>query len=483
MSIAARRRVLLVAPFAAFFVVLLWITLPSGAGSLVGPYHLGLFDSPERVIEILGGSDAGSLLRAAESYQAFGYFRLEFHWVYYYWPPGMVAVDLVLLQLHDWLGLPIVAMMVLLNCALWAVLLGAWFTLIRKIGGWAPAVVLAVAALLSSAVAGWGLTSGMFYSDTFGAMGLGFAMLGLILVVRAGTSRRRLLWAVLAGVSLAGGAYFRAAYEIVADAALGVAVVVIVFALLARWRGAGGGFVEWTRRVAVPIGIMGVVAQALMLPWRAYLGLRIHTGDFRWSSVSDLASVARWLPESVMRERNILFGLTGHSNWACLGDPEQCKTVFDLEQTADTPYGGLFGGYFTPAQYDQMTLQSFLKHPLAFILERFDALGMGFASDTGGAIHSFRMPESIVMAVVFVAIVVVFFRVRAFSDPAYWFFFGATATQVATLTLIHMEPRYFLGIELSIILMGAYSLTTALSTHRNARDGAALRPIGRLDRR
>jgi len=447
-------------PFIAFFVIALWITLPAGLTTPIGPYHLGLFDSSLRVRQILGGSDGGSLLTAAENLKANGRITPEFAWVYSYWPPGMVVIDRIFLQGEKWFGLPIVLMMVILNSALWALLLGAWFTLVRTISSLGPAVVFGAGALLYSGISGWGMGSGIFYSDSFGVIGLGFALLFLVMAARADSARRRWRWAALAGAGLAFAAHFRASFELVADATLLLSGIVIVVALVARWRGGLPRFTSWATVSVLPLVIVGVVAQVLMLPWRIFAGLSIHPGDFRWSAVSDLASSARWLPESVMRERNNLFGLTGHSNWACLSDPEQCQTIFDLEQTADVPYGGANGGYFTGAQFDQMTLHSVLTHPLNYLLERIDALGLGFASDTGGAIHSFAMAESIAIAALFVAIVVIFIRTRAFANPAYLFFFASVATQAATLLLLHMEPRYFLGIELSIVLMGGYALAT-----------------------
>lgn len=473
MTTTWRHRAAVVLPYVGFFLLLLWMTLPSGATSVIGGNHLNLFDDSARLRAILGGSDAGSLLTAAENFKANGRITPEFRWVFDYWPPGMVMVDRVLLQLEKWTGIPITPMMIVLNCGLWALLLGAWFNLIRAVSSLWPALLFGAGVLVYSGISNWGVGNGMFYSDSFGVIGFCFALFCLLQRERTSTTRSRRTWLILSGVSLALGAYFRASFELVADATLALAVLVIVVALVARWRGGWGRYTAWSFATVLPIAIVAGIAQLIMLPWRIYLGLVNHPGDFRWSAVSDLASVARWLPESVLREDNNLFGLAGHSNWACLSDPEQCSTIFRLELKAENPYGGSNGGYFTGSQFDQMTLHSFFTHPFAFITERLDALSLGFAANTGSGVSNVALPESLAIVALFVTVVVVFIRTKAFSNLAYLFLFVATAAQLATLALLHMESRYFLGIELSIILVGAFTVASVYG-RRGARAAASV---------
>ena len=452
-------------PFVGFLIATLWITLPVGLGSFVSGVNIPVLTDSRNAAALFGGGDSGSLLRAAISIRENTAVLDDQRWVFNVWPPGMVVLNLALLALESVTGIPIVLLMVVFTCVLLSLFPGCVFTLVRAIGGWVPACLFGVGVLVYSGVSDWALDSGLFYSDTFGVIGFGFALLSLVMVGRGATTRGRLVWAALSGVALAGGAYFRASFELVADGTLLLAGIVVVLALLVRWRRRWPRFTHGALVAGVPLIVLGVVAQVVMLPWRIYGGLVNHPGDFRWSVVSDLASVARWLPESVLRENNILFGLYGHSNWACLNDPPQCEKIFALEQTADAPYGASNGGYFTGAQFDQMTLQSFLAHPFTFILERINALGLGFASNTGGAIRQILLPESILLVALFVAVVVVFIRTRAFTDQAYIFFFLATVGQTVPLLLLHQEPRYFLGIEIAIIVMSSLALATACGNH------------------
>lgn len=455
-----RRRLLTALPFVAFFVVALWTSLPGGLNSLVGTADIPVLSGADDVVAAFGSSDAGSLMKAAMSLLEHHAVTDDQRWVFNFWPPGMVLLDMVLIVVASAIGIPIVLLMVVVNCLVVAGFLGCVFLFIRLIAGVLPAAVFGIGALLYTGIARWSLDRGLFYGDSYGVFSFCLALVSLAMAHRAASVRSRWVWIGLAGVGLAVSAHFRASFEIVADGTLVLAALVLVVAVLARWRGRWAGFTRWSFAGVLPLGVMAAVAQALMLPWRLYGGLRNHPGDFRWSAVSDLASIARWLPESVLRENNVLFAINGHSNWACLGDPEQCQTIFGLEQTTANPYGGANGGYFTGAQFDQMTLHSFLTHPLAFIAERIDALGLGFTSDTGGSVKSIALPESIIMTALLVAIIVVFIRTRAFAQPAYLFYFVATAGQAAPLLLLHMEPRYFLGIELSTIVMGAYALAS-----------------------
>jgi hypothetical protein len=225
---------------------------------------------------------------------------------------------------------------------------------------------------------------------------------------------------------------------------------------------------------------MSVVAEFVMLPWRLYLGIRLHRGDFRWTTLSDLASAARWEPTSLVLKQGNGFAAAGHSNWACLDDPVECKKIYALEETAKHPYMGAAGGHFTSGQFDQLTLQSFLAHPFSFIFERIDALSFGFASNTGGSVKELALPESLLIFALFVAMVVVMVRRRGFLDPVSLFFLFSTVVQLGTIALIHMEPRYFLGVELSTIVMAAFILApdrmrTPGPVH-GARSGPAPKP-------
>jgi len=461
----SRQRLLAIAPFLVFLAVLLWISLPVGLGSLGGSGISVLTYSRDAAVAF-GAGDSGSLLRAAISLRDSGAILDDQRWVFNVWPPGMLVVDVALLGIESATGIPIVLLMVIFTCVVLAVFLGCAFAVIRAIGGWVPAILFGIGVVLYSGVSGWSLRRGLFYSDTFGVIGFGFALLCLLLLFRAETVRARWMWAVLAGVSLATGAYFRASFEVVATGTLLVAGLVLVVALLARWRQKWRRFSGGAISALLPLVVMSAVAQVVMLPWRIYVGVRNHPGDFRWSALSELASVARWLPEPVLRENNLLSSVLSHSNWACQNDPEQCQAIYTLEQTAQNPYGGSNGGYYTAGQFDQFVLGSFFAHPFTFIAERIEALGLGFVSNTGLSLRAYAMPESIVIVALFIATVVVFIRTRAFANPAYLFFFIATLGQVATLLLLHMEPRYFLGIELSTIIMGSAALATV---YRNRR--------------
>jgi hypothetical protein len=445
-----------IAPFVAFFATLLLITLPRGLNSVVSVVNLPVLARSAQAAKAFGGSDAGSLLKAAIKLRKDGHIFADVFPVYDLWPPGMIGVDRVMLGVESATGIPIVLQMVLLNCAVWAGFLGFCFFLIRRWKGLAIALVFAAGVLLYSGVTQWGTQAGLFYSDSFGAVLFCTSLLLLLIMVRATAMRRRLWLAASAGVALAGAAYFRASFELVDDATVIVAAVVLVILLLIRWRGRSAG--ARALPLFVSLLMMGAVAEFVMLPWRLYAGLRIHRGDFRWTTLSDLASAARWEPTAFVLKQGNGFAVAGHSNWACIDDPVECRKIFSLEETSKHPYMGAAGGHFTSAQFDQLTLQSVLAHPFSYIFERIDALSFGFSSNTGGAIKELALPESLLMLGLFIAMVVVAVRRRRFLDPAYLFFLFATVVQLGTIALIHMEPRYFLGIELSTIVMAPFVL-------------------------
>lgn len=461
-------------PFVIFFVTLVLITIPRGVNTAVSVFNLPLMTNSAVAVKAFGGSDAGSLFGAALSLRAHNGITIDAWWVYNLWPPGMIGIDRILLSLEARFGIPVVFSMVMLNCAVWAIFLGIVFQTIRKICGIRTAIVFGAGVFLYSGLNAWGVRTGLFYSDSFGAMAFCLGLLALVLASRAVIMKHRVLLSAVAGIFLAGACYFRASFELLADATLVLSAVLIVLALIFRRSERARRFTVSPLRALIPLGVMGAVAQVFLSPWRLYLGTRIHPGDFRWSTVSDLTSAARWIPDKVLLDAGAGFAANGHSNWACIDDRVQCAKIYALEKTSAAPYAPSSGGHFTGAQFDHMTLQSILAHPFNYIFERIDALAFGFASNTGGAVKDLALPESIILAVLAVAVLVLVIKRRLFSNPAYLFFFFATAIQFATLALIHMEPRYFLGIELSVIVIAPFALMDR--RNRRAKDPTTVTP-------
>ena len=445
-------------PFLAFFVTLLFVSLPKGLSSLAAWVSIPVTNRSVEAAEAFGFSDAGSLLKAAMSWSESGTITPEWRWVYNLWPPGMVIVDRGMLELEALLSVPIVLLMVILNCLVWAALFGTWFVMVRTLWGSVPAVVFGIGAILYSGISVWGIDHGLFYADNFGTVAFCFSILLLVKVSRTQTSKQRVVLASLAGVALAAASYFRASFEIVAGGTLVLASVILVVALIARVSHRLPVIAPGAIGAMLPLVVMGIAAQIVMLPWRVYGAIKNHPGDFRWSTVSDLASSARWLPESVLRDAGMQFSIDGRSNWACVNDPVQCKTIFELENSTGSPYSG---GYFTPSEFNEMALQSFLAFPFRFIGERLDALWIGLSASTGTSVTQQALPESLLLVGLFVAIVVVLIRTRQFTNPGVLYFLIASAGQVATLTMMHMESRYFLALELSTIMVAALVLPGA----------------------
>ena len=457
------RTLLAVAPFVVFFFVLLAMTIPHGLTSLVTGYNIPASTDSVGARTIFGWSDAGSSLSAAMSLRANAGITQDAVGIYNFWPPGMIAVDRVLLSVEAHLHIPIVLSMVLLNCAVWAIFLGVVFTLIRSIVSLRVALLFACGFFLYSGLNLWGISVGLFYSDCFGAIAYCYCLLFLLMVVRAQTTRSRITFAVLSGVSLALACYFRASFELVADATLLVALVLClalaIAAVVSRRTARHARLSSLWRGTVMPLTVMSIATQLTILPWRIFAGIKIHPGDFRWSTVSDYASVERWVPSSVLLARpGSFFKVLGHSNWACLSAPVECAKIESLEKFTTTPYDPGQIVPFSPSQFDHLTIKAILAHPLNFITERLYALALGFANGTGPRLHTLALPESIILVVLALAIAILFIRSRSFTNPLYLFFFFATAIQFLTIAAIHMESRYFIAIEMSIIVLASFAL-------------------------
>ena len=325
-------------PYLIFFLIVLATTIPQGTESLVTNSKLSLWTWPHDAATQFGGSGSGSLLGAAMTLRDNGTIVMESNWVYSFWPPGMVVVNLALLWLESAGNEPIVFLMVLVNSALWAAFLSAGFDIIRRRFGLVPAAIFGAGLILSSAVSQRGTGGGLFYSDSFGAVAFCFSILFLVLLPQQANRQRKLAYACLAGVSLATAAYFRASFELIADAVLVLSIVVLVAMLLARRSRRLPRLTSAWLPTAKTFTVMGLTTQVILLPWRLIAGIKIHPGDFRWSAVSDLASAARWIPDPILLKAGAGFAQADHSNWACINDPVECERIFALESASPAPY-------------------------------------------------------------------------------------------------------------------------------------------------
>ena len=441
-------------PALGFFAILLVVSLPQGLDSLVSIVGVPVTSNSDQLADAFGYRDSGSMLKAAISIYDNGRLIGDFFWVFNLWPPGMVVVDVVLLHIEAVTGVPLGVLMVVLNAVIWAALLGAVFVVVRRRRGLAIAGVFALAALLYSGVSSWGANLGLFYSDSFGAIAFSAALLLLFLAAEQTSWKPRLVRAVWAGALLAAAAYFRATFELVNNVlfVLAIAFVAVLLVLrLVRRRGPASSAL-WL--VSLPLAVSGTVYMVLTLPWRLYAARSIRTGDLRWSVVSDLVSGDRWAPDSALTG-DAGFLLEGHSNWACHLDLDECRRIAALENATEAPYSGGVGGHFSNAEFDHLTVQAVLEHPLQFLAERFSMLTLGFASSTGQLVGVMAVGESLVLAALLALLVFAFIRRGGFRNPGFVFLALATTLQFATLAGFHMESRYFLGIELSLLVMGA----------------------------
>jgi hypothetical protein len=379
--------------------------------------------------------------------------------VYNYWPPGMVVVDFLLLQIEAVTGLSIVSLMVVFNAAAWSMLLGSVFVVVRRRRGLVFAGLFALGVLLYSGVSHWALGTGLFYSDSFGALGFCGALLCLFLAdERAG--RRRRTFVILAGVLLATAAYFRATFELVDNALFVGALVLFGVTWLLRWRRIAPRFTAPAAPVAAALLLSSAIYFALTLPWRLIAAIKIHPGDLRWSTVSDTIAPSRWRPDSTLTG-DASFLEQGHVNWACELDRVECARVAALELQSSSPYTG--GGHFTNAEFDHLTQQAVISHPFQFLGERFGTLWLGIGTETGSPIGVWSVPETLLILGMLGALIFAFFRRGGFRSSAFGLLALATAVQVGTLALVHVESRYFLGLELSIIVMAALVLGRPVS--------------------
>ena len=222
-SVRAKKWIVGVGLFSLLFVAM------SNVGGIFFATHaanLTLSGNAEVARAAFGGSDAGSYLQAALGLRDLGVQGVGGNqWVYNLWPPGMVAVNLVLLLMERVSGVPYTFLLVSFSALAWALTLSRflWFFEKRRSGFG----VLFVAFFLLSSLGSTLLPVYIGYAEAIAA---GF----LLLAVRElsertpGRGGKDFSLYVRAAVFLSLAMHFRATYETVTSFILVVSTISVL---------------------------------------------------------------------------------------------------------------------------------------------------------------------------------------------------------------------------------------------------------------
>jgi len=443
-----------------------WIFVASGifvalfiAMSNVGGFglaiHVGipLSTHAEEARQAFGPSDAGSYLQAALGLRDRGPWGIGGNqWAYGFWPPGMVVLNLVLLLIERATGLPYVFVLVFAVSVIWTLILTRIASVLekRKSG-------VGIAFLVAFGLSSIGhpmLTVFSAYADGLAA---GFLVLAVVELFRQPPPSANLLAFVYlrAAIFLSLAMHFRATYETVATFLVVVTAVLALLWFVLSHLLAQRFIFRW-RNPLTSVFLVALGSQALSVPWRLIAGTYIRPGDFRWTTLLDVVSSARWVPTDLYSEE-AGFLREGHANFGCLNDPNRCEEIRVIEQTSADPYTG--GGNFSQEQFQGELIQSFLHHPFTYFLERTSMFFNGFFSTTGGELGDWRIFEGLLLLVGFFVAILFLVKNREAGLGGLVMACLSTGALSGVLLFFHMETRYMLPIKFLMIVVIFFALS------------------------
>lgn len=407
--------------FAAYFAGLLLLA-PLVAGTSQFPWGTPLME----LARSTGYGDPVSFATGALDIARHGWITLENQWLIRLWPPGFMVLEAAVVRVVGEDGPFLVPLLVLgaLGCA-------AWMTLLRQylLHSGSGARFAAAAPLLPFAFPlSWFFLLGplgLAFGETFAISLYLTAFLLVLLGLRARAWWKGVLAAVLAGLAIAGAAYFRSQFELlVLFLTLGGGAIFAFAALafLLRRKTYVGA------RTLVIVAVTLVVAHGAMAPWRYHNFL--ETQEPRWVYTSALVFENALTPEQRLLSQGAGFVVAGGGHLACKLEPAYCGQKDEI----------YFYGAFTKHMREWVAYKAQL------------AAKFWMAPPRHGAISSAVVSSSILhkaLNLAFLALLLFgLWRLWAIRrEPAFplqaWVQLSTYGCLLAVYTLVQLEARYF----------------------------------------
>ena len=423
--------------------VLLSLSVVFSLGISTVHFNTELFANPIKMREIFGPTDAGSYLWAAMRLDSVNALPPEENWIINFWPPGMLVLEALILRfLQNDLYFGVV--LGVLTAFAWGSFLGYVAGLVHKLFGKLLAILLLVFVISVGPIPNWILNDGLFYADGFGTL---FFLVGITFLILSQRENyvysRKLSHGILAGISFAISAYFRATYINILYALLATGLACL--AVFVTWKISRNGRQHFTQiKHAIESAAIFFIATAAMFicvnPWMTYKEEVMGTRE--WSIVGDSFIGGMW----VERDEMPWFLREGGIGWACKIDPEKCAELAELKLTQPTLD-------ITHKQLSEAILVA-LKHPGEYVLDRGKFIGIAWISLGYGYLADvLNHPFSALNLVGLIGFFVILIKRFARSWPLLLSITAIYSTVLIPLLIGHLEIRYLLPFKLLPLLL------------------------------
>lgn len=420
----------------SFYVaILVGVSLfPNGLNST----HFGvmLLESPERLSEVFGYSDAGSYLKASMELEALNYLTANQHWVINLWPPGMVWLDAALLRLF---GSSFALSLAILSGLIWVTVASVFAIKIRTNFGQPLAYLSVTFLLMSSPLQIWIFDAGLFYAEGFSiAAFLG----GLVLLIRGSLRNVKeslISHGISAGVMFGLAAYFRTTFSTLETLLLLGVIGLALLAILQRLINGVTATLRQLNNQLVLLTATWLAMFTLMEPWLQFTTSAIR-GERAWSVVGGNFLRGAWVNRSTSPD----FLKSGGVGWACEMDPKFCQKLIDQEKNVGAPYD--------ITDLALKTIQTIVAHPFEYLTDRTHYLLAGWFSSEQSMGTLSLVSGFILMSAFFITISQLVKSVRA-GNFASLFVILACFLIIAPMMIGHVEPRYFIPLKLLFFIL------------------------------
>jgi len=394
-----------------------------------------LYADPIKMREIFGPSDAGSFLWAAMQIDSVSALLPEGHWIIYNWPPGMLVLEALILRFVQ-NDLYFGVVLGVFTAFAWGIFLGYIAGLVHNLLGRLLAILLLVFAVSVGPIHDWILDYGLFYADGFGTLFLLVGITFLILSQRENyVHSRKLSCGILAGISFALSAYFRAVSINILYALLATGLACVVVFVTLKISRNGRRHLTQIKHAIGTAAVLFIATIAMFIcvnPWMTYVESEIR-GTREWSVVGDRFISGMW----VERDKQVDFLRDGGIGWACQIDPEKCAELTELQLRKPTLD-------ITNKQLSEAIMVA-LKNPGEYSLDRGKFIGSAWIST--------ELPFSALNLVGLIGFFVILIKRFARSWPLLLSITAIYSTLLIPLLIGHLEVRYLLPFNLLPLLL------------------------------
>jgi hypothetical protein len=449
-----------VATFVVLFGICLAMVLPNGRAT---PMERAAVPADAPITDLvlsLGDSDANRYLRAGYRTAQLRALPSErrHEEVLDHWPPGMVLYYAALFTVFG-PDMPVGVVVGTTTALLWALLLTAYFELLRRHVHWAVAGTMIVLILATDVMREAILGFRLYWSEGLFTWCVLAALYAAIRSASAGSNRARYGWAAATGATLGLSAYVRSVTELLGWLMIVVIVCWAIGSLVRealrrrekRRDPARPAVASTWHKHLLALVLCLVAFHAVTGPWRVYGARKLdRLGDgweYAWESASLRIFAHVWTPDSPSMPP---YARAARLNTACHVDRTTCRAIAAHERTLEDPYWA--EGRYSYSDYRRLAIRAVVRHPVEYAADRMAFLVPAWFLEPSTQ-RKELLQNGLLLVAVGAALVLSVRRIRRSGPDLVALFFPAFAVvSLGPLVFAGLYSRFFFPLKITAIV-------------------------------